>query len=269
MRHERFNLKTRTGFTLLELMVAMVILTIAMSIAFQAFSGTVRGWKRGTEVIDGIKHGDFAMKQLVSALNSTIYFHSPRKTYAFKFDKVSSFGLPADEISFVTSSGSFMPPDSVFAKGPHRVELFIDDDDYGRPALFAIAMPAIADDEEFEDEYDADPILVTRAVQGMEILFWDEEQEDWTEEWEEENAVPERILLTIFVVSEDEDEEPIEFTRVIEIPVAPSVEAKLAGPSNGARGGGRGGQAPPTRNPQRGGRQPSGGGTPPPTLKQP
>jgi len=217
------------GFTLLELMAAMVILVIAMSIAFQAFSGTIRAWKRGTEVIESIKHGDFAMNQLVSALSSTIYFNNPRKTYAFKIDKGNISGLPADLVSFVTASGAFMPHNSPFATGPHRIELFIDDDDHGNPALFAVAMPAIASDEEFEDEYDAEPILVSRAIQGLEILFWDKEAEDWEEEWEKENAIPERILVTIFVPSEEENEEPIEFTRVVEIPVAKS---KLTGPSS-------------------------------------
>jgi prepilin-type N-terminal cleavage/methylation domain-containing protein len=225
------NSTTKQAFTLLELMVAMMILTIAMSIAFQAFSGTIRGWKRGTEVLDGIKHGDFAMTQLVSTLNSTIFFFNPRKTYAFKVEKGSGSGLPADEISFVTSSGAFMPPYSPFAEGPHRIKLFIDDSDRGEPALFAIAMPAIADDEDFEDEYDAEPMLVSSAIQGLEILFWDKESEDWTEEWEKENSVPERILLTVFVASEDEKEEPIEFTRMIEIPVFKSVQDKLSGPS--------------------------------------
>jgi len=225
---QRSNNPSLSGFTLLELMAAMVILTIAMSIAFQAFSGTIRGWKRGTEVIESIKHGDFAMNHLVSALNSTLYFNNPRKTYAFKIDKGYTSGLPSDLVSFVTASGAFMPHNSPFATGPHRIELFVDDDDYGDPALFAVAMPAIADDEEFEDEYDAEPILVSRAIQGLEILFWDKDAEDWMEEWEKENAVPERILVTIFVPSEDENEEPIEFTRVVEIPVAKS---RLTGPT--------------------------------------
>ena len=232
MKSKTNHVKTgrRQAFTLLELMVAMVLLTISMSIAFQAFSGTIRGWKRGTEVLDGIKHGDFAMGQLMAALNSTIYFYNPRKTYAFKFEKSSSGGLPADMISFVTSSGAFMPVDSPFTTGPHRLQLFIDDDD-GESALFATPMPAIANDEEFEDEYDAEPILVSRAIQGLEILFWNEDNEDWTEEWEHENSIPERILLTVFVASEDKDEDPIEFARVIEIPVAESVKDKFTSPT--------------------------------------
>ena len=224
----------RSAFTLLELMVAMVILTIAMSIAFEAFSGTIRGWKRGTEVVEGIKHGDFAMTQLANALNSTIYFFNPRKSYAFKIEKGSGSGLPNDTISFVTASSAFMPERSPLRRGPHRLKLFIDDLD-GGPALYSIAFPAIADEEDAEDEYNTEPHLVSRAVQGLEILVYDEELEDWsTDEWDKENAVPERIQVVVFVASEDEDEEPIVFTRVLEIPVAPSVAAKLTGPSKKA-----------------------------------
>ncbi len=213
-------------------MVAMVILTIAMSIAFQAFSGTIRGWKRGTEVIDGIKHGDFAMTHLASAVNSSIYFLNQRKSYAFKIEKGTSSGLPADTISFVTASSAFMPESSPLKYGPHRIKLYIDDDDRGNPALFAFAMPAIANDEEYEDEYDSEPMLVSRAIQGLEIMLYDEELEDWTDEWEKENSIPERVKLTLFVASDDEDEEPIEFVRIIDIPVSQSVKAKLSGPTN-------------------------------------
>jgi prepilin-type N-terminal cleavage/methylation domain-containing protein len=240
---ENPKVQCRRAFTLLELMVAMIILTIAMSIAFQAFTGTIRGWKRGTEVVEGIKHGDFAMTQLSAAINSTIYFFNPRKNYAFEIEKDTTRGLPSDTLSFVTASSAFIPAGSPFEKGPHRLKIFIDDDDYGDPALFASAMPAVANDEDVEDEYDEEPTIVTRSVQGLEILIWDEELEDWTDEWEKENAVPERVLIRIYVVSEDENEEPMEFVRVLDIPVAPSQEAKLTGPSSGANQSGTSGTA--------------------------
>ena len=222
----------RGGFTLLELMVAMVILTIAMSISFQAFSGTIRAWKRGSEVIEGIKHGDFAMSQLANALNSTIYFFNPRKNYAFRIEKGFGSSLPSDTISFVTASSAFMPDSSPLRQGPHRLKLYIDDDDEGNPALFATALPAIADEEEAEDEYDEKPHLVSRAVQGLEILLYDKELEDWsTDEWEKENAIPERVMIIIYVASEEDDEEPIVFKRVLDIPVAQSIGVKLKGPT--------------------------------------
>jgi prepilin-type N-terminal cleavage/methylation domain-containing protein len=227
------NRKALAAFTLIELMVAMVILTIAMSIAFEAFQGTIRGWKRGTEVIDGLKHGEFSMNQLAGTLNSTVYFFNARKAYAFLFEKGSKSGLPADSISFVTSSGSFLPADSPLAKGPHRLRLFIDDED-GAPALYTMYMPAAADPEELEKEYEAEPLMVSSAIHGMEILFWDKEKEEWIDEWKEENAVPQRILLNLFIESDDEEEEPIVFSRVIEIPVYASMKDKLQSPTRKA-----------------------------------
>ena len=224
--------EARQGFTLLELIVAIVILVIAMSIAFEAFTGTTRGWKRGTEVADDIKHGDFAMTQLVSALNSMLYFYNPRKTYAFKLEKdTAATGLPGDIVSFVTVSGAFMPADSPYFKGPHRIRLFVDEDEYGEPALFALAMPSIADEEEFEEEFDAEPRLVSREVSGLEVMIWDEENETWTDEWEQDNAVPERIEVRLYISSKDPNEEPIVFTRLIEIPVFESMQDRLSDPS--------------------------------------
>lgn len=221
-----------SGFTLLELMAAMAILTIAMAVAFEAFSGTIRGWKRGTEVIEGIKHGDFAMTQLASALHSTIYFKNPRNSYAFKLERDTVSGLPADAISFVTASSAFMPEGSPLQYGPHRLNLFIDNDEKGHPALFSRAFPAVADVEELEDEYDAEPHLVSRTVQGMEVLLYDADNDKWTtDEWENLNAVPDKLKLTLYAVSSNDDEEPIIFTRVIEIPVAPSSKTQLSGPS--------------------------------------
>lgn len=228
---EHLEPEAKAAFTLLELIVAIVILVVSMSIAFEAFSSTIRGWKRGMEVAEGITHGDFAMQPLVCALDSTIYFYNQRKCYAFKIENGTKSGYPADLISFVTASGAFMPADSPYAKGPHRLKLYIDTDNHGDPALFAIPMPAIADDEEFEDEFDVVPILVSHSVCGLDIQFWDSENEDWTEEWEEENSVPERVQVTLVVAAEDENDEPIEFTRVIEIPVFDSVKERLSSPT--------------------------------------
>lgn len=222
----------RAGFTLLELMAAMVILTIAMMISFQAFSGTIRAWRRGTEVIDGIKQGEYAMTQLTAALNSTIYFYNAQKNYAFMMVRDTVEGLPADSISFVTSSSAFMPEESPFKRGPHRIELFIDYDETGEPALFSYTLPAVTDMAAEEMLYETEPYLISRAVQGLEVLLWNAEDEEWSDEdWTEDNAIPERIRLTLYVASEEKSEPPILFTRVIDIPTAQSLSVKLKSPT--------------------------------------
>lgn len=258
----------KRGFTFLELLVAAVILTIVMSIAVQALQQTLRAWKRGGEVIDNIQHGDYAISQLVCAINSTLYFYDNNATYAFTVEKDTNFGNPADIVSFVTTSPAFLPPDSPFLKGPHRIELTIDSDDNGDPALFILAMPAVNmlledDTEDFRDQYDAEPTIACPNVNGLEILFWNEEDEEWEDEWEEENSVPKRIQVTVSVMSSDPDEDDTIFQRIIEIPVYAATEQQISGPtasSNNNAAGGFGGGGGGFGGGAGGGRGGAGGG---------
>jgi prepilin-type N-terminal cleavage/methylation domain-containing protein len=223
------------GFTLLELIVAMVILTMTMALSFQAFSGTIRGWKRGTRVMENIKHGQFAMLQLANALNSTVYFNNPRQSYGFIFEKNggNSADYPADIISFVTASSAFVPYGHPLTRGPHRLKLYIDKSDNGEDALFAEIRPIVAD----EDKYKADPILVTTGIQGIECTFYDEEQDSWTDEWTHKNSIPKRIKVALYAPpnKDEKADDGVVFTRIFEIPVAASVPAQLKGPSQSSQ----------------------------------
>lgn len=220
------------GFTLLEVILATSILVIVLSIVTATLFATVRGWRQGSRMLDAIKHGDFAMNQLTAALNSTVYFNNPRKSYAFTFEKETHQGLPADAISFVTAHRAFLPEHSPLKDGPHRIQLYIDDDEDGRPGLFVQAVPALAGFEEYEDAYEIESHLVSRSVQGLEISLYDKENEEWTTEWENENSVPERIMITVYISSDAADEDPIIFSRILDIPVAESIALGLKGPSS-------------------------------------
>ncbi|MCF7849896.1 MAG: type II secretion system GspH family protein [Kiritimatiellales bacterium] len=214
------------GFTLLEIVVALVVLIIALSIAFQALSATIRGWRRGTEVAESIQHGDFAMEHLVGALRSTVYFNDAKKSYGFQLEKNGST-YPADRISWVTASPAFMPMASPFQHGSHRITLFIDQTDDGEDGLFASARPQLAD----EEDYEAEEWLVSRGIQGLECRIYNAEEELWEEEYETSNSVPDRIEISLYAAPADEDDDAVVFTRILEIPVAASVKERLSNPT--------------------------------------
>ncbi len=227
---------------MLEVLVSIVLLAIISAISFQVYSSTLFSWKRSTEVADGLKHGDFSMNNLLNALYSTIYFNNDRRVYAFRCEKSSDGKMPTDMISFVTVSKAFMPASSPYFGAPHRLQLFVDRDDRGNPALFALPMPAIASEEEFAETFAEEPILVSRDVVGLEIFFWDATNEEWTEEWESENSIPERIEISLYI-SSSEDEEPMQFTRIVDIPVFESVAENLKSPATTTSGTGNTGGA--------------------------
>ena len=206
------------GFTLLELLVAMAILTTAMAVIISSFTVTLRGWTRGGEMLENLHHGDFVMEQLVSALRSTAFMHNAPEKYGFWLE-TGGGAFPQDSISWVTSGTAFMLPDSPLANGLHRLEVTIERNDQGDPAVAVRAYPHLA---EF-DELSSDTWYVSSVVQGMAIRVYDEEDEQWLDRWEDTNAVPSLVEVTLFMPPIEGTGDPVKIARVVEIPVAPAV----------------------------------------------
>ncbi len=208
----------KKGFTLLELLVAMAILTTAMTVIVSSFTVTLRGWTRGGELLENLHHGDFVMEQLVSALRSTAFMHNTPEKYGFWLETRGG-RFPQDSISWVTSGTAFMLPDSPLANGLHRLEVGIERNDQGDPAVAVRAFPHLAD----FDEMSSDTWFVSSVVQGMSIRVYDEEDERWLERWDDTNAIPSLVEVTLYMPPIEGEREPVRIARVVEIPVAPAV----------------------------------------------
>ena len=231
MHLEKIKRAHKLGFTLLEVIVALTILIISFGIAFQAFNSTLQSWKRGNEVLEGFQNGDYTMRQFSSKINSLIYFKDERKRYAFRFEKNNIGNLPVDWISFVSSSSYFLHPYDNLGNSPHRIQLFIQEDEYGELGLHSISMPALSDENDYIEKYNPTPYLINRHIKGMEIKIYDFDAEEWTDSWEYENSIPERIMITFYVITDNDNQEEISYSRVFNIPVAESIKQPLTSPT--------------------------------------
>ncbi len=213
----------RNGFTLLELLVALVILVAAMSIVWATFSSTTRAWQRGTELANQLHHGDFVMEQLTEALRSAAFFQSNPELYEFRLENRSGAVYPADIISWVTSSPAFMPVDSPWAHGMHRIVATVERDRGGDHGFAVRAYYHLED----RDDLDDDPQIVSPRVHGIRFNVFDFEREEWVEQWAETNSIPERVMVTLYLDSGNNENTPTRVTRVIDIPVASVVTQRL------------------------------------------
>ena len=68
------NRAEQRGFTLLEVLCAVAILAMAMSVILGTFTVCIRAWERGEEALEDLHHGDYVMEQLVSSLRSAAWF---------------------------------------------------------------------------------------------------------------------------------------------------------------------------------------------------
>lgn len=211
-----------SGFTLLELLVALTILVFAFAIIWETFSGAVKAWQRGSQLLDELRHGDFVMEQLVSALRSAAFFKTNPGRYGFRLETGNAGSYPGDKLSWVTISSAFIPPDSELSKGTHRIIFSIEDNDDGDPAVCIRAYDPLLEDE---DTVKIDRWFVSTEVQGIQCRVYNLEEKIWENSWEGEktNMLPSLVEITLYMNPIEKFGEPVTLKQVVEIPIAPAV----------------------------------------------
>ena len=210
----------RRGFTLLELLIAIVLLVTAMTIIFTTFTSTLLAWRRGQEAADDLHHGDFVMEQIVASLRSAVFFPATPGLYGFWLESRGNGDYPADEFSWVSTGTALMAVDSVLAIGMHRMILRIEDDADGKPALAVKSFLPYANLEKAEESKFA---ILSDEIRGISCRIYDKEDDSWDTSWKDTNSLPQAVEITLYMEPLVAGEEPVKLRRLVEIPVALSL----------------------------------------------
>ena len=224
----------KSGFTMVELILAVTILAVVTSVAYFTFDAGVRAWRSGTQMADSLSHADYVLEQIVMGLRSAYYpdGKDANGNYGFVLTDDGSEGESArDVISWVKLGSALVGSDNSFAGIPHRVEISVRDPDSSSGvdgSGFAVRAWRIdAQPEDFDPEEDVEPFFLTSRVLGMNCrtLSLEQEEDDdeltWDDEWEDTNRVPFAVEITLFLEPSREGDDPIEVQRIAEIPLAP------------------------------------------------
>ena len=204
----------RAGFTLIELLVALSIFSLVVAMAAAAFWSVTKAWARGGEMLEQLHYGEFAMDQLVTAMRGAAWFSSKPEAFGF--------WLESDKASWVTSGTAFLPPDSPYQNGLHRLSVTVDSVD-GERGLVVRAWPHLTEDA---DENDAEPLLVCPEVEEFACDWYDFDSETWSQDWEETNSLPKLVRLTLTMKKRKDFDENLELQRLVELEVAPDLPGK-------------------------------------------
>lgn len=220
----RKNNSGNPGFTLLEILLAVTIMGAVTTITYMTFSTTVTAWNRGMSMVDSIHHGDFVMEQIVTGLRSAYHpeIKGGHPDYGFRHVDDGQDESARDRLSWVKMGSMLVGDDPRFAGGPHRVEVFLDQDERGESSLMVGAMPVLA--EIFaEDGSETEPVLLARGVHALDFKMAVSEQGgeiDWLDEWKETNRIPPVVQVRLFMDRSQYGEEPFEIRRIVPIPTA-------------------------------------------------
>ncbi len=209
--------RTRRGFTLLEVLVALVILVTAFTVIWGTFTTTMTAWQRGDTMLEGIHHGDYIMEQLAESLRSAAYFDTRKDKYGFRLEDKSAGRYAGDIASWVSASPALIPTNSPYARGLRRIQVSIEDNPDGDAAFAVRAFAHLVD----EEEELPDPWFLSSKVKGFDCRVFVPEEEAWGDEWEDTNAVPSIVHITLYMDPVEEYGPPVTISRVVPIPVGP------------------------------------------------
>jgi len=235
-----------SGFTLIELLVALALMVIALGITFSTFYSISKAWQRGQTMAENLNRGEFIMEQIVCGLHSAFYpvrqsssatntqstntnvtvTASSSSDYGFVLVNDGDGSTARDSISWVKTGAALLGPEDSLWRGLHRVNISVEEDEDGRPAVASRAWRPYGNAIDFKPE-DVTPFFISEKVMGLNCRVAREADENegwkWEDEWgpDATNRLPLAVEVILYLEPIDERNEPVEIKRVVEIPVAP------------------------------------------------
>ncbi len=251
MLDKQTNRHGSLGFTLLELLLAMMILAGITTLTFVSFHAVNQAWKTGRSVINATSHADYIMDQLSSALRSA-YTPGMGDKHGFEFEDDGDGASARDQISWSKIGHALIGDDTDFAGVPHRVEVSITDPDQSHHVVGGFTIKSWRQDlqtDEFNPEDNVQAIYLSPEVMGLNCRMLDptsaktEGEPNWLDAWEKTDIIPSAVEVTLYLKPPEGNDEPIEIQRIIEIPIAtlsqnPDLKSKDKASSHSKRPGG-------------------------------
>ena len=248
---------TRGGFTMVEMLLATVLVGILTIFSMLTFNAVSRGWQISTDYLDKMQRTDYALNQVVSGLRSMYYPHdgSQNDKYGFVLVDRGDGEDPrrSDIIEWSKLGAAIVGTESDKADSVHRVQVMVleeGNDDYGsrisKTGLYARIMrdSALGDDKD-EDDTDLtfgnsdlySPILVADGVTGFNCRVLKEakdasatgasnnknDRHEFEDEFTESNAVPYKVELTFQIEKPDDNfrsqTRRAPMVRIVRIPI--------------------------------------------------
>ena len=240
------------GFTMFEVMLSVMILSVMTIVSVWTSRSIVRGWTLATEMADNLERTDYALAQISSALRSAYFPTDGKATDADGFMLLDGGDgdEDTDSITWTKLGTAIVGRTSRFAKSPHRITLSVKKEDGEMPGgLVAdvISKDLRPDDFDEEDDENWEHHLLSENVQGFNCRVLDKEQPfkndmaNWSDAWDTSNCIPRRVQLTFWMKPIEEGKEPYPIVRVIEIPLWDISQNPISATSDSDR------RAPPTR----------------------
>jgi len=247
----------RRGFTMIEMLLATMLVGILTTLSVLTFQAVTRGWQVSADYMDKMQRTDYALNQVISGLRSMYYPHDGKQDERYGFYLVDKGDgdnpRTSDIIEWSKTGPAIVGTKNAIADTVHRVQVMVleeGDDDYREPiqktGLYArlcgdVALIPNDDNDDTDYSFGNDelyqPLLIADGVVGFNCRVvpkqedvkggvknaGENDKKQFKDEFSESNSVPYKVELTFKIEKADESfgsrHERAPLVRVIKIPI--------------------------------------------------
>lgn len=207
-----------SGFTLIEILVALAIFTLVVTALYAGWTTLIRASKTALEVAAQTQRQRVAIRTIEEALTAARSFAADLSHYGF----VAENGDQAT-LSFVARLPKSFPRSGRFGDlDVRRVAFSLEAGPNSTRQLVLRQTPILMDFDQDEQNH---PIVLARNVRALVLEFWDPRTGDWLQEWTQTNTLPKLVRVTLRFAAVDSRQRVVsspateeEVTRVVAIP---------------------------------------------------
>ncbi len=175
----------RRAFTLVEILVAMGILSLVLTAIYSSWTAILRASKSGLEAAAEVQRARIAGRTIEESLGSAMLFGANESYYSF----VAENGDKAS-LSFVARLSPSFPRQGKFEGLDIRRVIFSVEKDQLVLRQCPIMMELDIDEKQH-------PLVLASHVKEFKTEFWDKRMQDWADEWRQTNTLPSLVKVTL------------------------------------------------------------------------
>jgi type II secretion system protein J len=182
----------RRAFTLVEIMVALAIFTMLVAAVYSTWIVILKSSQVGQEAAARIQRQRIAVRTIEDSLTCIQSFQGSFQYYSFILQNGDQ-----PELSFVARLPDIFPRNGRFDSNLRRLTFTVEPDaDSGNDLM--LRQNEILKDMDSDEQ--AAPLVIARNVKNFLVECWDTNALDWTQEWDDTNAIPPMVRVTLAFV---------------------------------------------------------------------